>query len=634
MAVKPWIGAIKAPSSWIKPPRNQNTPPAISLELEWVHGYRAKDCRNNVRYLEDGRVVYHAAGVGVIYNSQNHTQSFFNRHIDDITAFALSPNRNLVATGEVGRRPNIYVWDTASLMPVANFKLPLEHCIAAVAFSPSGSKLAAVAMDDDHSVAIYDINAGSCICSTRGDREKILELAWISETEFATIGVKHFKFWTLSGCQLLGKKGSFGRNNPLLLCIAIQGSNIFTGTSTGTIIRWTGNAAVKSTNIHTRAVDSLWASSTSIVSGGKDGFVHILDNNLNKRQSFDLSAPQYESVSSLIRSAMLNDSCSHLLVGTYGSEIYEIDIATGEAVIITRGHYTPSRGTTVTNEVWGLDVLPDNAHYVTSSDDGTLRLWNIQERSQIAIVKFAENEEVPDSAKARCVGVIADGSMVGVGFKDGSFKVLDTNSWNVRVNKKDRKEEISDIKFSPNGKMLAVASHDNFIDVYSVPDYKRLSSCRGHSSYITHIDWTCDSRNLHSNCGAYELLFWEAATGMQLTAGATMLKDEPWYTWSCVIGWPVQGIYPPSSDGTDINSTDRTVKKFGNNEYELLATADDFSMVKIYRYPCTDKGAQVIIGRGHSSHVTKVRFSVDNSYLISTGGDDQCVFQWKVLSKI
>jgi microtubule-associated protein-like 6 len=633
MAVKPWLGAIRAPSGWVKPPRNQNKPPGINLELEWVHGYRGKDCRNNVRYLPDGRIVYHAAGLGIIYNPQNHSQTFFNRHVDDITAFALSPNGNLVATGEVGRRPNIFVWDTASMMPVANFKQPLEHCIAAVAFSPSGTKLAAVAMDDDHSIAIYDLNAGGCICSTRGDREKIIDVAWVTENEFATIGVKHFKYWNLTGSQVLGKKGSFGRNNPIILCITVQGTNIFTGASNGTVIRWTGNAAVKSTNIHTRAVDSIWSSHSCIVTGGKDGFVHVLDNNLNKRQSFEMSAPQYESVSSLIRSAMLNESSTTLLVGTYGSEIYEIDIATGEATTITRGHYTPSRGTTVTNEVWGLDILPDNNHYVTSSDDGTLRLWSISERAQIAIVKFSENEEVPDSAKARCVGVIPDGSMLAVGFKDGSFKVLDTNSWNVRINKKDRKEEISDIKYSPNGKMLAVGSHDNFIDIYSVPDYRRISSCRGHSSYITHIDWSCDSRNLHSNCGAYELLFWEAATGLQLTAGATMLKDEPWYTWSCVIGWPVQGIYPPSSDGTDINATDRTIKKYGNNEYELVATADDFSMVKIYRYPCTEKGAQAVIGRGHSSHVTKVRFAQEDSYLISTGGDDQCVFQWKVIGE-
>jgi hypothetical protein len=62
-------------------------------------------------------------------------------------------------------------------------------------------------------------------------------------------------------------------------------------------------------------------------------------------------------------------------------------------------------------------------------------------------------------------------------------------------------------------------------------------------------------------------LFWESETGKQITRGATSLRDEEWATWTAVIGWPVQGVYPPYSDGTDINAVDRSTKKFGNNEF-------------------------------------------------------------------
>lgn len=33
--------------------------------------------------------------------------------------------------------------------------------------------------------------------------------------------------------------------------------------------------------------------------------------------------------------------------------------------------------------------------------------------------------------------------------------------------------------------------------------------CQGHSSFVTHIDWTTDSNYLRSNSGDYELLYWE-----------------------------------------------------------------------------------------------------------------------------
>jgi WD40 repeat protein len=38
---------------------------------------------------------------------------------------------------------------------------------------------------------------------------------------------------------------------------------------------------------------------------------------------------------------------------------------------------------------------------------------------------------------------------------------------------KESKEEISDIKFSPDGSVLAVGSHDNAIYCYKLPNFKK-----------------------------------------------------------------------------------------------------------------------------------------------------------------
>ena len=52
MAIKPWLGAIVAPTS---PPAAINSAPDADLSLEWVHGYRCFDARNNVRKLANVR---------------------------------------------------------------------------------------------------------------------------------------------------------------------------------------------------------------------------------------------------------------------------------------------------------------------------------------------------------------------------------------------------------------------------------------------------------------------------------------------------------------------------------------------------------------------------------------------------
>ena len=72
MAVKPWLGAMIAPTDY-KEGKMETKPPKAALELDYVHGYRAKDMRNNVRYLKDGSIVYNAAALGIVLDQNSNT---------------------------------------------------------------------------------------------------------------------------------------------------------------------------------------------------------------------------------------------------------------------------------------------------------------------------------------------------------------------------------------------------------------------------------------------------------------------------------------------------------------------------------------------------------------------------------
>jgi WD40 repeat protein len=98
-----------------------------------------------------------------------------------------------------------------------------------------------------------------------------------------------------------------------------------------------------------------------------------------------------------------------------------------------------------------------------------------------------------------------------------------------------KQEEIQEIRYSPDGTLLAVASRDNCIYIFDVHrEYRRIGVCKGHSSFVgcvtlfvihhiyfiqvTHIDWSLDSSVLMSTDGAYEILYWNAATRKQVNS--------------------------------------------------------------------------------------------------------------------
>lgn len=90
-----------------------------------------------------------------------------------------------------------------------------------------------------------------------------------------------------------------------------------------------------------------------------------------------------------------------------------------------------------------------------------------------------------------------------------------------------------------------------------------------------------------------------------------MLRDEIWHSWTCTLGWPVQGIFPAYSNGTDVNYVDRTNSKHPDGYY-VIATGDDFGKVNLFKYPALDLHSQSKAFRGHSSHVPCVKFSHDD----------------------
>jgi microtubule-associated protein-like 6 len=248
--------------------------------------------------------------------------------------------------------------------------------------------------------------------------------------------------------------------------------------------------------------------------------------------------------------------------------------------------------------------------------------------------------EIALETMARSLAWSPDGNTLGVGLggrtrrgrskKDGAFLVIDVNikkpnEMTIKHEARDSREWISECKFSPDGKTFAIGSHDNKIYLYDVAEgYVLKAKCERHSSFISHFDFSENSAYIQSNCGAYELLFYNSSDGVQIL-NPSSLKDERWATWTCALGWPVQGVWPEVYDGNDINACCKAKTK------DILATVDEFGKIQVFKWPALDKRAKRAYGYGHASHCTNVRFAVDDEFLVTLGGRDRTVMQWRVV---
>ncbi|KAM9714304.1 echinoderm microtubule-associated protein-like 5 isoform 3-T3 [Dama dama] len=588
--------------------------PSCHLRLEWVYGYRGHQCRNNLYYTAAKEIVYFVAGVGVVYSPREHRQKFYRGHSDDIISLALHPERVLVATGQVGKEPYICIWDSYTVQTVSVLKDVHTHGVACLAFDLDGQRLVSVGLDSKNAVCVWDWKRGKMLSMAPGHTDRIFDISWdlYQPNKLVSCGVKHIKFWSLCGNALTPKRGVFGKTGDLqtILCLACARDELtYSGALNGDIYVWKGINLIRTIQgAHTAGIFSMNACEEGFATGGRDGCIRLWDLTFKPITVIDLREADQGYKGLSVRSVCWRGD--HILVGTQDSEIFEIVVhERNRPFLIMQGHCE--------GELWALAIHPTKPLAVTGSDDRSVRIWSLVDHALIARCNMEE--------PIRCAAVNVDGIHLALGMKDGSLTVLRVRDMTEVVHIKDRKEAIHELKYSPDGTYLAVGCNDSSVDIYGVAQrYKKFGECVGSLSFITHLDWSSDSRYLQTNDGNGKRLFYRMPGGKEV-ANKEEIKGVHWASWTCVSGLEVNGIWPKYSDVNDINSVD------GNYIGQVLVTADDYGIVKLFRYPCLRKGAKFKKYIGHSAHVTNVRWSHDYQWVISIGGADHSVFQWKFI---
>eukprot|EP01045_Picozoa_sp_COSAG04_P006441 COSAG04_NODE_316_length_17010_cov_38.511620_10_plen_934_part_00 len=218
-------------------------PPEAYLKLEHVHGFSGLlNTSNNLFYsvrtaaggVQSSCLVYYAAAVGIAYSydetdparaeGEKEKQKFFLKHDDDISAIAMHPGRQIVASGQ--KCGPVYLWDESSRSgphggrEAIRLDLPEKQGLSCLSFSQfghgrhapePGDLLLTVSRDPDHTLRVWHWRkqTGASSCSAvgmKGTPPQVYGCAWnpfhssagygnCHRSTFATFGKMHVMFW-------------------------------------------------------------------------------------------------------------------------------------------------------------------------------------------------------------------------------------------------------------------------------------------------------------------------------------------------------------------------------------------------------------------------------------------------------
>lgn len=365
----------------------------------------------------------------------------------------------------------------------------------------------------------------------------------------------------------------------------------------------------------------------------------------------------------LLQSVGWDERNHKLMVAFWSSELHEVHDAEGydlhDGPVLT-GHHS--------HRLFGICANPANpAEFATAGEDKSVRLWDTRTHRCVCVVQLdtmahAVTWSPKGDLLAVGLGYQSDPPGFGPGArrqrKDGAFLILSRKLpkpgalgslgggiLSVAHEGRDSKAPVTCLGFDPSGRTLAVGSEDSVVYLYvkdrSAGGWVAAGRCRGHKGPVRRLDFSVKGDLLQSFDGEGYLKFWEASghsAGEEVRKSSdpdalwATIKDTKWATTTCPGGWAVQsGCAGQFDDGCVVSCTARSHDAADLGTNLLLATVDNFSRLRLWRYPCAAPNPNFAEYRAHGGGgISAVCFSHDDRFVFSCGEQDCCIMQWRL----
>lgn len=508
-------------------------------------------------------------------------------HEGRIRGLAFSPEGDLVASGD--EQGEIRLWDVQSGQLAKAFRFEQKIWANTIAFSPDGSILAVGSQGAI--LKIWDLCSGKEIKELRDYSKQIFSIDFSPDGNFIAICGYSPEIWLVETasweCQqrLIGYEGwirdvSFSLDGKMLASCGAEKTVRIWNIETGDCIQTLQG--------HAKPVRSIVFHNQTILSGGEDQTLKMWDINSGRciRNIPGYTNPVW-SVALSPKSLLVASGDEDSFIRLWELPKQEIPKQISEHKVL--GNHNNLTRTLAFNS--------DSSLLASGSYDGTVKIWNIGDKNSSKLIAKKEIDNSND--RVISVAFSPTDSLIAISYYYGE-KV---NLWNFETRQliytlqilspEGKRMRSRDVKFSPDGKTLAVSSEEHYIRLWDLENKRYLKPLEGHSDAVWSVSFSPDGKTLASCDGNGSIRLWELET-----YESRELESHKLRTRSIAF----------SPDGRKLvsGSDDKALKVWDVNSGECLATLE-----------------------GHQSWIWSVAFSYD-SRMVASSSDDDTVKIWSL----
>ena len=609
-------------------------------------------------------------------------------HEERITCVEFSPDGSILAGGSVDPRGDgtIRLWDVVTGERKATLKGHTGgHKL--MVFSPDGNKLASAdngglfggPMENVEMIRLWSTETGQYKITLENPAFLANSIAFSPDGDTIAIGgwdrglsTGTVRLWDAATGEHKETLIEEDTNSVFTVAYSPDGASLVSGSKDGTILLWdTTTYQLKAELTGYSDAIAFSPDSSTLAIAGQDRKIRLWDA-VSGEHKLTLTENTDE-----VYSLVFNPD-GGTFAGIGGDSTIRLwDAVTGEHLQTITGH---------TRSVSSISFSPDGSRLATGSghdaagdNDKIIRIWNVRSGCLQSTFKVPLGRRIKDDHKtfADAVSYSPDGKTLASASEDGTIRLWDVESEKPRTTTFEGRRGVQTseplkkysilglvLAYSPDGKMLATGSRDDFAEDTTIQLWDAVT-CK-HKTTLTapwkaktlySIAFSPDSRTVAGGGGDGTVYLWDATNGelkttlaehgqnyvfsvafspdgRTLASGARRSGDGEVYLWDAISGEckaSLGGLKDVSSvgfspDGSALAVGGKNVTLWDVHKI-LHQSPDD---MPIYAADGFDKtGRHKATLKGHTGYVSSVAFSPDGRTLVS-GSIDGTILLWDI----